>query len=170
MIPIRIPLFNATYTPEIRTVLLHHTDWEFSLPVIEAGSSQRLSFVSTCCQRKARTSICIGVVQCRMEKSDLLPEEYLSGFGNGTIRNPPFLQYHLWLHPLSVGFSWGRMHPLLSGNYALVVYEQDNPEKILLSRRFYVVENKVQIEAVLSSLCSAISKKTGTAGWNNSIA
>jgi hypothetical protein len=155
--------FNATYTPELHTVLLHNTDWEFSLPVIEAGSSQQLELRFDMLSKESQ-NLGYTLVLCNAgwKKSDLLPEEYLSGFGNGTIREstPSFNTTYDYIHYRLV-FPEEECTPLLSGNYALVVYEQDNPEKILLSRRFYVVENKVQIEASVKQPLFGNYKETG---------
>jgi hypothetical protein len=50
--------------------------------------------------------------------------------------------YHYWLY-----VPGNYMRPKISGNYMLKVYLADNPDSIYLTRRFYVVDNKVQISA-----------------------
>ena len=142
------PYDNKVFASGIHTVMLRSSTWELALPVIEKGSGQQLELrfddLSGIPHNYGYT-----LVHCDVswQPSPLSQQEYLEGFGQGTIResansfNTTFDYMHYRLL-----FPEEDCVPVLSGNYALVVYESVDPEKIVLTRRFYVTEKTVQIE------------------------
>jgi hypothetical protein len=156
-------LTNKVYDAEIHTVMLYTAGWELAMPVIELGSSQQLNLRFDDLS-KERRNFGYTVLLCDREWkiSTLSPLEYLSGFENGTIResatsfNTTFDYMH---HSLLFPEEDNRL--LMSGNYALVVYDAENPDKIILTRRFYVTERAVQIEAKIKQPAYGIEKETG---------
>ncbi len=140
---------NKVYSERIHTVLLGSDTWELAAPVIETGSSQQLELhfddLSGSIQTYGYT-----LVHCdaSWHPSDLPGQDYLSGFGYGTIRESftstntqrDYIHYRL-------KFPEEDCMPVISGNYALVVYNDANPSELILTRRFYVTEKLVQISA-----------------------
>jgi hypothetical protein len=139
---------NKVYSTEIHTVLLRSATWELSSPAIEIGSAQQLELRFDDLSSSRRTfGYTLALCDANWKRSELSPQEYLSGFGQGTIRESTssFNTTYDYIHYRLV-FPEEDCHPLLSGNYALVVYEENDPDKIILTRRFYVTETTVKIE------------------------
>jgi len=145
-------LRDQVFLPEIKTVLLHSATWELASPVIEAGSEQHLELHFDDLSA-IRHSFGYTLIHCDAgwKPSNLSPQEYLSGFGLGEIResyaslNTTYDYIHYQLT-----FPGDECMPLFSGNYAIVVFDNDDPARIILTRRFYVTENAIQISARLS--------------------
>lgn len=138
---------NRIYAPHIHTVLLRSATWELSTPVIELGSGQQLELVFDDLSPDYH-SYSYTLVHCDADwnRSPVSQQEYLDGFGQGTVRemSPSVNTTVDYVHHRLV-FPDGECKPVLSGNYALVVYEED-PEDPVFTRRFYVSDNSVQIE------------------------
>jgi hypothetical protein len=156
-------LRDRIFVTGIHTVLLHGTGWERSSPVIEAGTEQKLELHFDDLS-STRHTYGYTLVHCDAgwRLSELPPQEYLSGFGQGMIRESytsmnttyDYIHYHLT-------FPEEDCMPLISGNYALVVYIDENPAKIILTRRFYVTEKKAGISARLSQPSPGLLRESG---------
>ncbi|MBN1790228.1 MAG: DUF5103 domain-containing protein [Bacteroidales bacterium] len=140
-------IYNRIFETDIRSVLIRSATWELASAVIEAGSDQKLELRFDDLSADKR-SFGYTLVHCdaNWRLSDLSPGEYLTGFGQGVIRESSssfnttldFTHYRLI-------FPEEDCMPVLSGNYALVVYEEHDPDKILFTRRFYVTEKTIQV-------------------------
>jgi hypothetical protein len=154
---------NRVYSADIHTVLLRSANWELSLPVIEAGSEQQLELRFDDLSAKQHTfGYTLVLCDANWKRSVLSPQEYLSGFGQGRIRasETSFNTTYDYIH-YRLAFPEEDCRPILSGNYALVVYNEENPDKIMLTRRFYVTERTVRIEAKIKQPDYGNSKETG---------
>lgn len=148
---------NFTYDPNLRTVRLHLDGFPVSQPIVELNSGNRLhlSFddLSNEIQRYR-----YRIVHCSMnwEPSSLSALEYNTGFEVATILDYDFsyraqasyVHYDLVLPNADVGWK-------LSGNYALLVYDEDDEETPVLVRRFMVVDRKVDIAAAVTRAATA---------------
>ena len=154
---------DKVYRQGIHTVILKSAEWEFSMPVIEAGTSQQLELRFDDLSGETRT-LAYTLIHCSMEwlKSPLSTGEYLSGFGQGTIREtfPSFNTTYSYTH-YRLAFPNEDCSPQISGNYAIVVYYEDNPDEIVLTRRFYVTENSVQVDATVKQPGFGINRESG---------
>ena len=89
-----------------------------------------------------------SVTHCNADwqPSQLVESEYVSGFNYADIDDyaPSEATY---VHSYNYQFTLpnGDMEFLVSGNYLLSVYEQDDPSKILFQTRFSVCEGKVSV-------------------------
>ncbi|QEC52839.1 uncharacterized protein DUF5103 [Anseongella ginsenosidimutans] len=140
---------NKVFVPEIRTVQFYNTSEEQSLPVLElnGGGQLLLSFDDL---RGGFRNFYYTVEHCTAEWTpSAIPQiQYLKGFPGERIRDyqssfntyQEYTNYRLELPDFSV-------QPLVSGNYILKIYEDNDPEKLVLTRRFYVLERKVSLEA-----------------------
>jgi len=139
---------NKVFSPDIHTVMLHSATWELSFPVIELGSEQQLELVFDDLSQ-AGHSYSYTLVHCDAgwNRSAISQQEYLEGFGQGTIHetSPSVNTTVDYIHHRLV-FPEENCRPVLSGNYALVVFEED-PEDPVLIRRLYIADNSVHIEA-----------------------
>ena len=137
--------------------------WEFTLPVIEAGSDQQLEFRFDDFSGTSRT-FGYTLVHCdeNWMRSNLSPQEYLSGYGQGLIREKTssFNTTFSYIHYRLV-FPEEECRPIISGNYALVVYNEDHPDEIVLTRRFYVTEKSARLRRPFNSPVSEFIRKPG---------
>jgi len=138
---------NEIFSGKIHSVKVRSTTWEFSFPVIELGSDQRLELIFDDLATYPH-SFGYTMVHCDADwsESDLQKQEYVEGMGEGTIResDPSYNTTYDYTH-YRLEFPEEDCLPTLSGNYAIVVYEADDPEKIILTHRFYVMEKTVQL-------------------------
>jgi hypothetical protein len=138
---------NEVFSEKIHTVKVRSTSWEFSFPVIELGTDQHLELIFDDLTADQHT-FGYTMVHCNADwnESDLQKQEYLSGLGEGTIResDPSYNTTYDYTH-YRLEFPEEDCLPVLSGNYALIVYEADDPDKVILTHRFYVVEKTVQL-------------------------
>ncbi len=143
---------DTVYLRDIHTVMLRSASWERSLPIIELGSDQQLELVFDDLSDRTRY-FGYSLIHCDNEwhPSSISKQQYLRGFGEGEIRvmQRSFNTTYDYMH-YSLKFPEESTKPVISGNYAIVVYELNNPETPILSKRFYVVEKMVQVEGTVN--------------------
>lgn len=132
---------------EIHTVLFFTEGWEFSLPVLQLGSSQHLVCKFDHLSREAR-NYHYTIAQCDAEwnPSRLATSEYMEGFQENSVNDYafsinttiPFVNYRIILPNDQVKI-------LLSGNYLLKVWEDGNKENPVMIRPFYVTETLAEL-------------------------
>jgi len=137
--------------PDIHTVLFYNQGWEFSLPVLELGSTQTLVCKFDHLSREA-INYRYTVVHCDAgwNPSRLVSSEYLNGFAENQVNDYafstnttiPFVNYRLILPNDQIGI-------LLSGNYLLKVWEEGHKENPVLVRPFYVTEKLAEINGMV---------------------
>lgn len=140
--------FNKIYKESISTVLLHKTGWELSDPIITLSSEEKLTL------RFDELDSDINAYQYRIihcdkdwKTSNLNGLDYINGFEENYIENykysfNTFQGYvHYWTE-----FPNENIELTKSGNYIIVVYEEDHPEQPILSRQFFVSENNAQVK------------------------
>lgn len=139
---------NAVYNENIKTVLMHREGEELTNPVINMNEETRLVFKFDDLSGEVKNYY-YTIVHCdaNWNESFLVQEDYLTGF----IENPlddyelsfnttfSYINYRLFIPNENTQLR-------LSGNYALLVYEDQDKEKVVISQRFYVVEPTVSIE------------------------
>ena len=78
--------------------------------------------------------------------TDLFPNEYLTGFNEDNISDYSFSQntQQEYIHYFQQ-FPTENMQINKSGNYTLVVYETGNKDKVVLTQRFFVVDQRTNI-------------------------
>jgi hypothetical protein len=142
-----IPLVNGVFRENIRTVQFFREGWEFSQPVVELKSDQRL-LLKFDELSEGVTNFYYTITHCDAEwyPSRLVQSEYMEGFidnpvsdyaasVNTTIK---YTNYLLSLPNDQVRF-------LISGNYLLSVFDETNRNTPVLTRRFYVLEPAAEI-------------------------
>jgi len=152
---------NKIYKDNIKTVLLYREGWEFSYPIIDLKSDKHmiLEFDDL---NNVSTDYSYTFIHCDSEwkPSILNPVEYIKGFEEEQI-----LDYESSFNTL-VQYTHYRlslpnenMQPIISGNYILLVYEGYDRDNPIISRRFYVVDEQIVIDATekRSSIVNSIN-------------
>ncbi|MFO0356912.1 MAG: DUF5103 domain-containing protein [Sphingobacteriaceae bacterium] len=142
---------DHAYKSYIKTVQLHGTEWEFSPPLIEmnSGNQLELSFDDLEGDQKQYS---LTFVHCNADwtPSDLMTMEYMDGFFDLNIINFNFSINTLQKYThYSMVFPTSTVKFIKSGNYIVYVYANGDKNDLILSRRFMVFENKVNIGASL---------------------
>ncbi len=142
---------NAIYNENIKTVLMYRDGFELSNPVLEINEEIVLVFKFDDLSAEVENYY-YTIVHCDTEwnESFLIQADYLDGFAENPVDDYKlsfnttfeYVNYQLFLPNENVQFK-------LSGNYALVIYEDNDKEKIVLTQRFYVYENKVNIDGTV---------------------
>lgn len=131
----------------IQTVLLHPTNNELLEPIINLKSDEKLllSFDQLDYSPK---NLFYTLTHCNSDwtPSDLFKSDYISGFDQEFIENyqSSFNTIQFYTH-YCTEIPSQQMRPVYSGNYVIHVFDQEEPNKILLSRRMMIIDNKVNI-------------------------
>lgn len=139
---------NTTYSANIKSVFLHPMGFELGNPVLQLSSNEKLllSFDELIENPK---NYYYTYIHCNADwtPSDLLENEYISGFFEEPITNYEFsfntIQNYIHYRATIPSES---MKPRFSGNYLLIVYEEGQKEQPILSKRFMVLDEKVIID------------------------
>lgn len=140
---------NRTYYNEIRSVKLHPEGVPLSHAIIPLGSGSRLHLSFDDLENDVM-DYAYTIVHCDKDwqRSELEELEYLDGFTGELLElySSSFNTYasytHYDLFLPNEDLRWTQ-----SGNYLLIIYDQDNDNEVVLTRRFMVTENVVQVEA-----------------------
>lgn len=142
---------NYTYVPNIRTVILENKAAALFNPVINLKSNDRLVLKFDDLNEDPG-NYSYRFIHCSADwtPSPLSETEYIDGFLSEQIPSythslatqVPYFHYRL-------EFPTATMNIRISGNYLLVVFDTADPDKILFTRRFFVKEKGVQMEALI---------------------
>ncbi len=142
---------NAVFREEIKSVQLFREGFELSNPVLELGENARLILKFDDLSNQVKNYY-YTILHCDPDwnESFLRQNEYMSGFPENPITDYArsfnttfsYINYRLAIPNDDVQLK-------LSGNYILLVYENQRKENLVLSRRFYITENSAQIEGTV---------------------
>ena len=140
---------DRTYVETVKTVLLFKKGFEMSVPALELGSGESLELHFDDLSPNPE-NLWWTIIHCdpHWKPSDLSQGQYIEGSFSDFIP-PPVQSYNTrqpYLH-YAVEVPSFMTKPRISGNYILKVFRQGNEEDVVLTRRFYVFENKVQVDA-----------------------
>jgi len=145
---------DFVYDPKIKTVRLFRPEFDFSLPMIEYGTDQKLmlhfdDMTGDYRQFKYTVELC----DAWWQPVNMVQQDYLQGFpvddivdyrfsGNTRI---PYVHYRLEFPNIN-------MQPTRSGNYILKVWSEDGgTNMIAFTKRFFILNNKVDITASITA-------------------
>jgi len=135
------------YKAGIRTVKFHPQNEPRNLPIIKLNTGERLT-LSFDDLFEDFMDLSYTVIHCNSDwtPSSILPQEYITSFQDLYVTNYeysinaliPYTNYNLTLPNNDMQF-------LKSGNYLLKVYMSDNPNDLVLTKRFMVYESLVNV-------------------------
>ncbi|MVN21927.1 type IX secretion system plug protein [Mucilaginibacter arboris] len=140
---------NEVYQSNIKTVQLYNSTQESSFPIIGLHTNDVLLLGFDDLNGGTKTyNYTIEHCDADWRPSGLSPSEYLQSFTEDRIMDyrysfntkQKYTHYQLKLPNYNI-------IPKLSGNYLLKVYPEGNPSEPILTRRFYVVDNKAGLAA-----------------------
>jgi hypothetical protein len=140
---------NTIYSDNIKTVELYRNGWKLSNPILMLNSDEQL-VLSFDDLNDERSDYYFTIYHCdrNWNISKIAQEEYLDSFVDFPITDfeysinttVKYINYMLRLPNSDIPI-------VLSGNYALVVFDRDNPDQPIFTKRFYVVDAKTSIDA-----------------------
>lgn len=140
---------DRTYSPTVRTVQFFKEGFELAPPLIELNGQDALILRFDDLDPDPQV-LSYAVVHCdaHWRPTDLMPNQYLEGSPQDFLQPArqsfntlqPFLQYDL-------RFPNNMMRPMRSGNYLLKVFRDGDEDDLVLTRRFMVYEQQVEIDA-----------------------
>lgn len=141
---------DSNWSASVRTASLCRGGVELEAPVLALGEDERLLLrFDVLGAEMGNYRYRIDHCDSRWHKDDMEPYEYVNGFEEGPIEGyaPSFTtrtDYVNYYQYIPGKYS----QLLLSGNYVVTVYDQERPDSVLLTRRFYVTEGslKAQVE------------------------
>jgi hypothetical protein len=139
---------DYTYKDNIKTILFHKEGFVLSPPLIQLGTDEKLllSFDELSTEIKTYK---FTIIHCdaSWKPSDILQMDYIEGFSDDYINTytPSFNTLQNYYH-YELTFPSESLRPTISGNYILKVFEnEDTEDNLVLTRRFMVFENKVDV-------------------------
>ncbi len=140
------------YSSNIKTVQLHDESFEISQPLINLDLPEKLKFSFDELDADMK-NYSYTFIHCNSnwQPSDLMPAEYIDGFQDNPITDYKysFNTLQKYVH-YNVVFPNSSSSITKSGNYILKVYQDGNPDNIIITKRFMVFQNKIMIQAKVS--------------------
>jgi hypothetical protein len=140
---------DQVYKESIKTPQLYLKGEPLSFPVLFLNSNKQLELHFDDLDSEYHT-YSYKIIHCNAnwEPSGLSTQEYISGYFSGFIDNYEYsfntlfsyIHYRLDFPNQEVSFT-------KSGNYIIKVYANNNEEDLLLTRRFFVVDQRLSIES-----------------------
>ncbi|TVR37366.1 MAG: DUF5103 domain-containing protein [Cryomorphaceae bacterium] len=145
----QLPFEDRVYDEHIKTILVHKAGLQLNPPVIQMGGVEKIEVRFDDLHPYSRT-FAYSVEHCThdWQGSDLIESEYLEGFFTNYINDfsNSFNTTQPYMHH-RFAFPNEDLRITRSGNYLLKVFADDDPSKVIFTRRFMVTENVVMIDA-----------------------
>ena len=141
------------YQKNIKSVFLHPADFEMGLPVLDLNNPNEQLLLSFDDLDADVKNYSIYFIHCDAywNPSDLMTSEYIDGFFELNILNYSFSQNTLQKYThYDIKFPTPNMRFTKAGNYLMVLYKTPNKSDVVATRRFYVLNNVVDIGAQIS--------------------
>ena len=141
---------DRVFLPEIKTVEFYNTKKEQSFPLIELNTNQQLLLGFDDLHGGSR-NFYYTIEHCdeNWDPTNIAKAEYLQGFTEDQIRNYTYSSSTIqkYTHYELIFPNENLSAPKISGNYILKVYEDGDQSKLVLTRRFYVINQKIALMA-----------------------
>lgn len=141
---------DKNYNDKVQTVLLHPVTDSLAKPIINLGDMMGKLHLQFDVLSNDAPYMYYTFIHCNndwTQQSDIQQIEYLAGFESDDIENYSFSLNTMvdYVH-FDLLFPTEDMVPKISGNYLLIVFENElTPENIYFTRRFMIVDDKSNI-------------------------
>ncbi|MES2516302.1 MAG: type IX secretion system plug protein domain-containing protein, partial [Bacteroidota bacterium] len=138
-----------TYKSYIKTVQLHESSFDANPAILRLNGTEllELSFDDLEADKK---NYSVSFVHCNAnwEASNLMNSEFMDGFYEANFLNFDFSTNTIqkFTH-YSILFPQSNLRFTKSGNYIAYVYQDNDKEKIIITKRFMIYEDKVTVVA-----------------------
>ncbi len=143
---------DYTYNQNYKSVKLSKTGFKYSVPVIDLGTDATLTLSFDDLSVGSGTYYYTFIL-CNSDWSpaDLLPMEYMDGM-NEEYFNSNYASYNTTIRytHYTVNLPSDNIRLTKAGNYILKVYPEGEPDNPIITKRMYVVDNRVAVEAKYS--------------------
>ena len=138
---------NKIYQPQVRTVMCYNEQKEQSIPVISLKSAEKLHFSFDDLEGGSKNYwYTIVHHSSDWQPSGLSPIEYLESFSEDRIVDYDYSSNTLQKYThYSLSLPNQQISPKISGNYLLKVYLDGDLNKPVISQRFYVTDNRLNV-------------------------
>jgi hypothetical protein len=147
------PYRTKINVPNIKTLQIGVNEEKFVLPVIELNGTQKIELRFDEMSHETH-NYGYTVIHCNADwtPSDITTNEYLSGYTNGYITNHErsVNTHYLYTH-YRLNLPNDDMQFKISGNYVVLIYEDNQKDKPVAQACFSVVEPRVSIKPVIRS-------------------
>lgn len=144
---------DSIWSPNIKTVTLYRNNIDLESPIIVLNQQDRLMLrFDEIAEQPNNYRYRIYHCNSNWEKDSLEAYEFMQGPEDEYIEN-----YNSSFTTLTSYFNYYQTIPsqystfTVSGNYVLQVYLEESPDSIIITRRFYVTENVVDVEMEITS-------------------
>jgi hypothetical protein len=145
---------TETSSDEIKTIQVNADgNWQ-QLPIINLNSDNYIRINFDRLGENSSKRLKYSIINCNADwtKSSLSEIEYLDGFNNAFIDDyAESVNTTIDYTNFNIEIPNNRQRIKLSGNYAVCVYEDNNPDNVLLTACFSVLDSQLLIEGFVSS-------------------
>jgi hypothetical protein len=143
------PYTNDVFKPNIKSVEFYNTQKKPSFPIIKLNSAEQVELEFDDLQGGTKYYY-YTIEHCDGDwnSSNLSSNEYLQSFNEDKILDYSYSSAtrQKFTH-YSIKFPNENIKPIISGNYILKVYEDDDQSKLIITQKLYVVNPKVFVSA-----------------------
>ncbi|MBL4716817.1 MAG: DUF5103 domain-containing protein [Bacteroidia bacterium] len=143
------PFASKSYKENIKTVLLYKTPYEDLEPVIELRSEDKLILKFDDLDGDIK-DYSYTIIHCSYDwkESDIMDHQYINGYMDEQLTDYQFSFNTLqsFTH-YQLEFPSDNLQPKISGNYVIKVFQDFDPENIVLMHRFRIIQTKVGVTA-----------------------
>ncbi len=143
----KIRYTDTIYKDYIKSLQLHQIGWKFSPPIVQLNSGDLLQLdFDDLAGDFVQYSYTLVHCDADWSPSDIVAFDYLKGFSTDQINEYyySFNTFQKYTHYRLV-LPNANMQLLLSGNYILKVFKDNNPDSLIFTRKVYVYENGVSV-------------------------
>ena len=148
----RIRYDDYVYSENIKSVEFHKTGRKYSLPMIALGSGEKLKLSFDDIESGSETYYYTFIL-CNSDwsPSSLMPMEYMDGLKEEFFNNT-YQSFNTTIHytHYETILPSDEIKLTKAGNYILKVYPEGYPDNPIITRRMYVYESRLRVEAVVS--------------------
>ncbi len=139
---------SATFDPMFRTLTVTRNGNLMDTPLMRIGAGDELIFSFDEIADDRRYLRC-RLLHCNADwqPSRLVESEYVDGFNEDQLEDFGYSR-NTYVHYVNYRYVIGPesgLQPLVSGNYVWQVYDEEDPDRVLLQMRFQVAENNVGV-------------------------